>query len=159
MLHEIHSPYRPEIFSITHPRHDLWLHVLHDLIPRLRIIRRLWRQQRPEIAGVDVWRNPPGMNGAHELADVFYHLLAASAKRFDVHGVFCAQSADLRIRSRIMKYQTCRRDTIFNISLIACYVSFSGYSFPWNRHVTFRLRYLTELISTYFVDFSRAQVK
>jgi hypothetical protein len=45
-----------------YPDHDLLLHVIHDVIPILGVLRRLLRDQVLEVTGLDVGRDPAGVD-------------------------------------------------------------------------------------------------
>src|SRR5258705_1168328 len=73
------------IFRITHPGHDLILHVLHNSLPGLSLQGRPVRNQVPQIPRLDSRGDPPGPNRLQIVSDVIHHLATPPAKLIAVH--------------------------------------------------------------------------
>lgn len=71
----------------THSGHYFAVDVPHDGVPRFWLDRRLFRQQGPQVAGIDAGRHPLTLQRAYVLADVLDHFLTAHAELIDVHDV------------------------------------------------------------------------
>lgn len=65
--------------------HDLAVHILHDLVPFLRLLGRLLGQQLPEVSWFNVRRDPLRTDVLQVITDVIDHLFAATSELLDVH--------------------------------------------------------------------------
>lgn len=70
---------------MRHARHNFRLHVRHDVVPVFRILGCLFRQQFPQVAGLDVRRHASRLQILQVVAYVLDHLLAAAAELVAIH--------------------------------------------------------------------------
>ena len=69
----------------SYPDHNLVLHVLHDVLPLLWLLRRLLGDQLLQVAGLDVGRDAAVADVLHVVHDVVHHLAAARPELWPVH--------------------------------------------------------------------------
>ena len=52
----------PRVLPVSHPHHDLVLHVLHDVLPELGVVGWRGGYEVTEVARLYGGRHPPGLN-------------------------------------------------------------------------------------------------
>lgn len=69
----------------TYARHDLGLHVGHDLVPALALGRSLARDELAEVSRLNSGGHTTLTHRLHVLGDVVDHLSAALTELFAIH--------------------------------------------------------------------------
>lgn len=103
------------MLPVRHPRHDLRVHILHDLVPFLRFLWGFFGQQLPEVSRLDVRRHPLRTDVLQVITDIIDHLFAATPELFDLH--FCANTSKQSERGRVSFGNNLRRSFIIIYSV------------------------------------------
>ena len=99
----------------AHTWHYFALHVAQDVVKALALLWRFWRQERPQVARLNLRAHRPLMHSLVVIAHEIYHLFATPPELRTYYNSYSCRFSALRSLGNIHNRLACKPLYLFNI--------------------------------------------